>query len=78
MHFWLAAERQQAWARNQLDDPSAGFADMPPTRELFRTVWEVDRTWMPKIRTCARKRSWRKAVRRLASVEEIDAFVKNL
>jgi adenylate kinase family enzyme len=42
MHFWLAAERQIAWAQGRLDDPPAGSAEMPPTRELFRTMWEVD------------------------------------
>jgi adenylate kinase family enzyme len=42
MHFWLAAERQIAWAQRQLDDPPAGAAEMPPTRELFRTMWEID------------------------------------
>src|SRR3954454_2258118 len=40
MHFWFAAERQHAWAK--LDHPPAGFAETPPTRELFRTMWEVD------------------------------------
>src|SRR4051812_1559679 len=79
MHFWLAAERQQAWARNQLDHPSAGVAEMPPTRELFRTMAEVDRSWMPDIRAmCAEAELAGKAVTRLASVEEIDAFVKAL
>jgi adenylate kinase family enzyme len=79
MHFWLAAERQQVWAGNQLDHPPAGFADMPPTRELFRMMWEVDRTWMPDIRAmCAEAELAGKMVTRLASVEEIDAFVKNL
>ena len=23
---------------------------MPPTRDLFRTMWEVNETWMPRIR----------------------------
>jgi hypothetical protein len=33
MHFWLAAERQIAWARGRLDNPPAGAAEMPPTPE---------------------------------------------
>ncbi len=79
MHFWLAAERQIAWTQGRLDDPPAGAAEMPPTRELFRTMWEVDQTWLPEIRSmCAEAELEGKAVTRLASVDEIDAFVKAL
>jgi adenylate kinase family enzyme len=79
MHFWLAAERQIAWAQGRLLDPPAGAAEMPPTRELFRTMSEVDRTWMPDIRSmCAEAELEGKAVTRLASVEEIDAFVRRI
>jgi hypothetical protein len=79
MHFWLAAERQTAWARGGLDDPPAGAAKMPPTRELFRTMWEVDRTWMPDIRSmCAEAELEGKAVTRLGSVDEIDVFARRL
>ncbi len=76
MHFALAAERQDAWAQGRLDHPPADAAEMPPTRELFRTMWEVDRTWLPDIRSmCAEAELEGKAVTRLTSVEEIDAFV---
>jgi adenylate kinase family enzyme len=79
MHFWLAAERQIAWAQGRLDDPPASAAEMPPTRELFRTMSEVDRTWLPDIRSmCAEAELEGKAVTRLASVDEIDAFVRTL
>jgi adenylate kinase family enzyme len=79
MHFWLAAERQITWAQGRLDNPPAGAAEMPPTRELFRTMSEVDRTWLPDIRSmCAEAELEGKAVTRLASVDEIDAFVKTL
>jgi adenylate kinase family enzyme len=79
MHFWLAAERQTAWSRGQVDDPPAGAAEMPPTRELFRTMWEVDRSWMPEIRNmCAEAELAGKAVMRLGSVDEIDAFARRL
>src|ERR1700761_3854554 len=50
MHFWLAAERQIAWARGAIEHPPAGLAAMPPTEALFRTIWDVDRDWMPEIR----------------------------
>lgn len=79
MHFWLAAERQIAWAQGRLDDPPAGAAEMPPTRELFRTMAEVDQTWLPDIRSmCAEAELEGKAVTRLGSVEEIDEFVRTL
>lgn len=79
MHFWLAAERQQAWARNQLNHPPAGVAEMPSTRELFRTMWEVDRSWLPKIRSmCAEAELAGKPVTRFGSIEDIDAYVKDL
>ena len=79
MHFWLAAERQIAWAQGRLDNPPAGAAEMPPTRELFRTIWEVDQTWLPDIRSmCAEAELEGKAVTRLGSVDEIDAFVRGI
>jgi adenylate kinase family enzyme len=79
MHFALAAERQIAWTRGQLDHPPAGAAEVPPTVELFRTIWEVEQSWMPDIRSmCAEAELEGKAVARLGSVDEIDAFVGTL
>jgi adenylate kinase family enzyme len=79
MHFWLAAERQIAWAQGRPDHPPAGAAEMPPTRELFRTMAEVDQTWLPDIRSmCDAAELEGKAVTRLGSVAEIDAFGKAL
>lgn len=76
MHFWLAAERQIAWAGGRLEHAPAGIAAMPPTRDLFRTIWEVDRDWMPGIRAlCTEAEAGGKIVTRLASVDEIDAFI---
>lgn len=49
-HFWLAAERQLAWAKGPIADAPGGQAAMPPTRDLFETIWTVDRDWMPGIR----------------------------
>ena len=43
---------------------------LPPTRELFRTMWEVDRGWMPDIRSmCAEAELEGKAVTRLGREE---------
>ncbi len=50
MHFWLAAERQIAWANGTLEHAPGGISTMPPTQGLFRTIWEVDQNWMPSIR----------------------------
>jgi adenylate kinase family enzyme len=79
MHFWLAAERQVAWAQGRLDAPPAGSAEMPPTRELFRTMSEVDQTWLPELRSmCADAELEGKAVTRLTSVDGIDAYAKGI
>jgi hypothetical protein len=48
---------------------------MPPTRELFKTMWEVDQTWLPAIRDLCRDAELAgKGVTRLFSLEDIDAF----
>ena len=76
-HFWLAAERQIAWATGMLDQPPAGFAKMPPTEGLFRTMWDVDQNWMPAIRAlCAEAEADGKAVTRLTSVADLDTFAQ--
>lgn len=75
VHFWLAAERQIAWASGSLEHPPAGSTQMPPTEALFRTIWEVDQTWVPEIRVlCKEAETQGKMVTRLTSVEELDAF----
>ena len=79
MHFWLAAERQIAWAQGTLQHPPVGIAEMVPTKDMFRTLWEVDRDWMPQIRTlCQAAESEGKLVTRLASVDELDAFMATI
>ena len=75
MHFWLAAERQIQWATGRLDHPPANSAKMPPTKALFRTIWDVDQTWLPEIRTLvAQEENRGKHVFRLTSVSELDTF----
>ena len=53
MHFWLAAERQIAWAKGEIAHPPGGAREMPPTEDLFRTIFEIDRDWMPEVRRLA-------------------------
>lgn len=75
MHFWLAAERQFQWAAGNLEYPPAGIVQMPPTEALFRTIWEVDRTWMPDIRRLIAEEERRgKRVYRLASPSDVENF----
>lgn len=77
MHFWLAAERQIAWASGKLENTPGGIPQMPATQGLFKAIWEVEQTWMPSIRTmCADAESYGKTVYRLKSVEELDTFVQ--
>jgi hypothetical protein len=77
MHFWLAAERQIAWANGALDQPPGNILQMPPTQGLFRTIWDVDQTWMPNVRgLCAEAEAKGKIVVRLASVDDLNAFVR--
>jgi hypothetical protein len=75
VHFWLAAERQMQWARGDIDHPPAAAAAMPPTRDLFRTIWEVDQHWMPDIRAlCDAAEREGKTVVRLTSLEDVTAL----
>jgi hypothetical protein len=79
MHFSVAAERQTAWAMGRLAHPPAGGGTVPPTQGLFRTMWEVDREWMPKIRRWVEAVAGQGArVVRLASVDAATAFVAGL
>jgi hypothetical protein len=79
VHFWLAAERQIAWAAGRLSDPPAGLAEMPPTKGLFHAIWEVDRSWMPELRRlAATEAAGGKTVSHLKSLDELDAFTAGL
>ena len=79
VHFWLAAERQIAWAAGRLSDPPAGIGEMPPTKGLFQTIWQVDRDWMPELRQlAATEAAGGKAVIHLKSLDELDAFTAGL
>ena len=75
VHYWLAAERQTAWASGTIAHPPAGIAEAPPTRELFEIIWTVDRDWMPVLRAlCDEHQAAGKTVSRLTSLEAVDAF----
>ena len=75
MHFSLAAERQIQWATGAIEKPPAGIAAMPSTEALFRTIWEVDQSWMPEIRRLVTLEEQRgKRVFRLGSVADLNGF----
>ena len=79
VHFWLAAERQIAWAAGRITEPPAGIAEMPPTKGLFRTIWEVERDWMPELRQLAAAEAARgKTLVHLKLLEELDRFAAGL
>jgi len=77
MHFWLAAERQIAWASGKIEDAPGGIAQMPPTQALFKTIWDVDQDWMPEIRAlCSAAEAQGKSVTRIASIEDLNAHTR--
>ncbi len=78
VHFWLAAERQVAWANGTIEYPPAGNRTMPPTRDLFKIIWTVDREWMPQLRMlCDEHEASGKTVTRLESFDELDAYCQS-
>ncbi len=78
-HFWLAAERQISWALGELEHAPGGISRMPPTESLFKTIWDIDQTWMPEIRSlCANAESNGKSVVRLASMTQLSQFSSSL
>jgi hypothetical protein len=72
VHFALAAERQVHW--NDQHAAPAGLGKKPLTMPLFKTMWEVDQSWLPGIRELCRKAEQMKKITRLCSLEEIDAY----
>lgn len=77
VHFWLAAERQMAWSHGHLDHPPAGGVSAPQTEALFRTIWDVDRDWMPAIRDqVAFERERGKRVETITSFDRLQQYAK--
>lgn len=77
MHFWLAAERQITWHSGELQHSPGGLSSMPPTRDLFRTIWEIDQDWMPGIRAmCTDAEKAGKKLIRICDVDELERFTQ--
>lgn len=74
-HYWLAAERQAAWAAGTAEAPPGGRGDRPDTRRLFEFMWMIDRDLMPGIRTQVQAaEAAGTAVFRIRDVEELSGF----
>lgn len=74
-HYWLAAERHALWQAGRLDHPPAGMQRPAPLQALFRTISEVDRGWLPGIRTLVENEaSQGKSIFRLETFEELSTF----
>jgi len=79
MHFWLAAERQIAWASGRLEHTPGGITQMPSTQAVFRTIWDVERSWMPTLRMlCDEAERNGKPVTRIASIDELNAYSQSV
>jgi hypothetical protein len=63
-----------AGAMEQSRRAPAGMTKKPPTMAVFKTMWEVDRYWLPGIRELCREAEQTKPVTRLCSLEEVDAL----
>ncbi|MBE7210571.1 MAG: adenylate kinase [Gluconacetobacter diazotrophicus] len=79
MHFWLAAERQVEWSHGRLSHPPGGLEREPAMQALCKTIWDVDRDWLPEIRVaCDAAERLGKPVRRLRSVQQLDRYAAAL
>lgn len=80
VHFWLAAERQIAWSQGHIDHAPAGAATAPPTEALFRTIWDVDQTWMPDLRRQIDQMETRagKTVIRVGTLDQLNALTDRI
>lgn len=79
MHFWLAAERQIAWAKGELEHPPAGNQTFITTRDMFETLWETEQEMMPTIRANVDEAEAAGIkVTRIALVDALNAFTDEM
>ena len=77
-HYWLAAERQIAWAKGEIRHAPGAIDTMPPTEALFRTMWEVDQSWMPMVRElCRRSERSGATLYRLGTIAALNGFAEH-
>jgi adenylate kinase family enzyme len=76
-HLRLAEARQSAWADGRLEDPPAGADEAPQTEVLLQTIREIERDWMPTIRSqVAERRRAGTEVHWLTSLQDIDVYAR--
>jgi adenylate kinase family enzyme len=76
MHYRLAAERHIAWITGHREHVPAGMTEPPPLDGLFKNIWDVDRSWMPEIRSLIEAEELRqKRIFRLTSVDDLGRFI---
>ena len=70
-NYWLLAERQAAWQRGELDLRPGGYDTPPPTKDLFKIVWQIDQEWMPKWRHLIEAYDDRAIVIRITDIDQM-------
>lgn len=71
-NYWLLAERQAAWQAGKLDLRPGGYDTPPPTKDLFKVVWQIDQDWVPKWRDLLATYEGKKPVIRITDVAQLD------
>ena len=75
VHYWLAAERQIAWAKGAAECTPAGHGAPPPTGKLFELMWQIDRDYLPRLRALVdNAEEAGKAVYRLTALDQLTDF----
>ncbi|MGH9016997.1 MAG: hypothetical protein ACRDY1_04530 [Acidimicrobiales bacterium] len=73
MHFWLAAERQISFVRGQSrSDPVEGCDDLAITRQLFETIWHVDRSLKPRLVQLVERYRPGRTYHHVTTIDELD------
>lgn len=74
-HYWLAAERHVTWIQGEDVQTPGGHGDMPPLKALFKTIAEVDKTWLPKIKKLVLvAESAGVTIHRINDYQQLDSF----
>jgi adenylate kinase family enzyme len=79
VHFWWAAERQIACARGlPRPDGPEGCDMLDVTPRLFKMIWDIDQTRMPRLRELISAYQHGRQIHRITSPAQLDAFVASL
>jgi len=79
IHFWWAAERQIACARGEgRPDGPEGCDMLDVTPRLFKMIWDIDQSLMPRLRHLISTVESERTVHRITSPEALNAFIAKL